>query len=45
VSKSFLPLTPVGTAACCAPLAQEPLSADAAERTARLGEALAELVG
>ena len=42
--KSLLELTPVETVACCAPLATEPLSADAAERIAPLLKALADPV-
>ena len=44
VSKSLLELTPVETAACCAPLTQEPLTADAAQRLAPLLKALADPV-
>jgi len=44
MSKSLLELTPVETVACCAPLATEPLSADAAERIAPLLKALADPV-
>ena len=44
MSKSVLELTPVETVACCAPLATEPLSADAAERIAPLLKALADPV-
>jgi len=44
MSKSVLQLTPVETVACCAPLATEPLSADAAERIAPLLKALADPV-
>jgi ArsR family transcriptional regulator len=44
VSKSLIELTPVETVACCAPLAQEPLSAEAAERIAPLVKALADPV-
>src|SRR3954462_2174754 len=44
MSKSLLELTPVETVACCAPLAKEPLSADAAERIAPLLKALADPV-
>jgi ArsR family transcriptional regulator, arsenate/arsenite/antimonite-responsive transcriptional repressor len=44
MSKSLLELTPVETVACCAPLAKEPISADAAERIALLLKALADPV-
>ena len=44
MSKSLLELTPVQTVACCAPLAKEPLSADAATRLAPLLKALADPV-
>jgi ArsR family transcriptional regulator len=44
VSKSLLELTPVETVACCSPLTQEPLSAEAAERIAPLLKALADPV-
>jgi ArsR family transcriptional regulator len=44
VSKSLLELTPVETLACCSPLTQEPLSAEAAERIAPLLKALADPV-
>lgn len=44
MSKSVLELTPVETVACCAPLAKEPISADAAERIAPLLKALADPV-
>src|SRR3954465_7418342 len=44
MSKSLLELTPVETVACCAPLAQEPLSAAQAERIAPLLKALADPV-
>ena len=40
----LLQLTPVEAVACCAPLAKEPLSADAAERIAPLLKALADPV-
>ncbi|MGZ4446588.1 MAG: metalloregulator ArsR/SmtB family transcription factor [Nocardioides sp.] len=43
MSKS-LELTPVQTVACCSPLTQEPLSADAAERIAPLVKAIADPV-
>ncbi|MCL2543598.1 MAG: metalloregulator ArsR/SmtB family transcription factor [Nocardioidaceae bacterium] len=43
MSKS-LELTPVGTVACCSPLVDEPLSAEAAERIAPLMKALADPV-
>ena len=44
MSKSLIELTPVETVACCAPLAQEPLSADEAERIVPLVKALADPV-
>jgi ArsR family transcriptional regulator len=44
MSKSVLELTPVETIACCAPLTQEPLSAERAERIAPLLKALADPV-
>ena len=44
MSKSLLTLTPVEAVACCPPLANEPLSADAAERIAPLLKALADPV-
>ena len=44
VSKSLIELTPVETVACCAPLTQEPLSAEAADRIAPLLKALADPV-
>ncbi|MCW2814800.1 MAG: ArsR family transcriptional regulator [Nocardioides sp.] len=43
MSKS-LTLTPVETVACCSPLAQEPLSADQAERISPLLKALGDPV-
>jgi ArsR family transcriptional regulator len=44
VSNSVLELTPVQTVACCAPLTQEPLSPEQAERIAPLVKALADPV-
>jgi ArsR family transcriptional regulator len=44
VSKSVLELTPLQTVACCAPLLQEPISAQAAEQVAPLLKALADPV-
>jgi ArsR family transcriptional regulator len=44
MSKSLLDLSPVEAVACCAPLAKEPLSADAATRMAPLLKALADPV-
>ena len=44
VSKSQLTLTPVETAACCAPLLGEPLSMEQAERLTPLLKALADPV-
>jgi len=43
-SPPILELTPVETVACCSPLTQEPLSAEAAERVAHLLKALADPV-
>src|SRR6476619_4529128 len=42
--RRVLELTPVETVACCSPLTQEPLTADAAERIAPLLKALADPV-
>jgi ArsR family transcriptional regulator, arsenate/arsenite/antimonite-responsive transcriptional repressor len=42
--RKVLELTPVETVACCSPLTQEPLTADAAERIAPLLKALADPV-
>jgi ArsR family transcriptional regulator, arsenate/arsenite/antimonite-responsive transcriptional repressor len=42
--RGVLELTPVETVACCSPLTQEPLTADAAERIAPLLKALADPV-
>ena len=42
MSKSLRVLSPVDTAACCAPLAREPLSQQAAEQIAPLLKALAD---
>jgi ArsR family transcriptional regulator, arsenate/arsenite/antimonite-responsive transcriptional repressor len=42
--RKVLELTPVETVACCSPLSQEPLTADAAERIAPLLKALADPV-
>jgi ArsR family transcriptional regulator len=42
MSKSVLELTPVQAVACCSPLTSEPMSADAAERVAKLLKALAD---
>ncbi len=44
MSKSLLRLDPVGAAACCAPLAAQPLSRDQAEQIAPLLKALADPV-
>jgi ArsR family transcriptional regulator len=44
VSKSLIELTAVETLACCPPLTQEPVSAEAAERIAPLLKALADPV-
>jgi ArsR family transcriptional regulator len=44
VPKSLIVLTPVQTVACCSPLVQEPMSADAAERIAPLLKAIADPV-
>ena len=44
MSKSLLLLDPVGTAACCPPLAAEPLSQAQAEQVAPLLKALADPV-
>ena len=44
MSKSVLTLSPVETVACCSPLAEEPLSAEHAERVAPLLKALADPV-
>jgi ArsR family transcriptional regulator, arsenate/arsenite/antimonite-responsive transcriptional repressor len=43
-ARRVLELTPVETVACCSPLTQEPLTADAAERIAPLLKALADPV-
>jgi ArsR family transcriptional regulator, arsenate/arsenite/antimonite-responsive transcriptional repressor len=42
MSKSLLELTPVEAMACCSPLTSEPMTADAAERVAKLLKALAD---
>ncbi len=44
MSNSVLTLSPVETVACCAPLVDEPLSAEAAERISSLVKALADPV-
>jgi ArsR family transcriptional regulator len=44
MSNSQLTLTPVETVACCSPLVEQPLTADAAERIAPLLKALADPV-
>lgn len=44
MSKSLLELTPVETAACCAPLSREPMSGEQAEQIAPLLKALADPV-
>ncbi len=44
MSKSLIELTPVETAACCSPLAREPMPAEQAERVAYLFKALADPV-
>jgi ArsR family transcriptional regulator, arsenate/arsenite/antimonite-responsive transcriptional repressor len=44
MSKSLLALSPAGSAACCPPLSQMPLSAEQAEQVAPLLKALAEPV-
>ena len=44
MSKSVLKLSAVETAACCAPISREPLSADQAEQLSTLLKALAEPV-
>jgi ArsR family transcriptional regulator len=44
MSKSLTLLDPAGTAACCAPLSVEPLSAEQAEQVAPLLKALADPV-
>ena len=44
VSNSLLPLTPVQSVACCAPLQREPMTLERAERIAPLLKALAEPV-
>jgi ArsR family transcriptional regulator len=44
MSKSLLVLTPVETAACCAPLTREPLTQDQADQIAPLLKALADPV-
>jgi ArsR family transcriptional regulator len=44
ISKSLPLLTPAETVACCSPLVQQPLDADAAERIAPLLKALADPV-
>src|SRR5436309_3250524 len=44
MSKSVLPLTPVETLACCAPLMKQPLTVEQATRIAPLLKALADPV-
>jgi ArsR family transcriptional regulator len=44
MSKSLIMLDPVGTAACCPPLAAQPLSQDQADQIAPLLKALADPV-
>jgi ArsR family transcriptional regulator len=44
MSKSVLELTPVESAACCSPLARQPMSQEQAERVAPLLKAIADPV-
>jgi len=44
VSNSLMVLTPADSAACCAPLANEPMTMDQAEQVAPLMKALADPV-